>query len=48
MLFLLKSKLQYAGSLQLSKERPAFSYILGPVTHSWGEESFYMNVFIFI
>ncbi|KAB0405520.1 hypothetical protein E2I00_002673 [Balaenoptera physalus] len=26
------SKLQYAGSLQLSKEKPAFSYISGPVT----------------
>lgn len=35
-------------SLQLSRERPAFSCILGPISHSWGEESFYINVFIFI
>ena len=46
--FLLKSKLKGAGYLQVSRERGAFSNILGPIIQSWGEESFYMNVFIFI
>lgn len=35
-------------SLQLSRGRPAFSCILGPISHSGGEESSYINVFIFI